>query len=40
MNAYGSLVETCNACHKATEHGFIQIITPSQPTYGNRNYAP
>jgi len=40
QSAYGSLVETCNACHQATEHGFVEIITPRQPTYGNQSYAP
>lgn len=33
---YRAMVAGCNNCHKATDHGFIQISIPKQPTYGNQ----
>lgn len=30
LDAYGKLIETCNACHTVTAHGFIKIIDGSE----------
>jgi hypothetical protein len=37
-NGYDFMVKTCNNCHIASKHGFIQITTPDQPTYRNQLY--
>ena len=33
---YRAMVAGCNNCHKATDHGFIQISIPKEPTYRNQ----
>ncbi|SIR47456.1 hypothetical protein SAMN05216509_2452 [Pseudomonas sp. B10] len=38
-NAYETLVNTCNACHHVTQHGFVKIVKPETPTYGNQQYS-
>jgi cytochrome c553 len=37
-SAYESLVNTCNACHHATQHGFVKIVQPDTPTHANQQY--
>ena len=37
-SAYEPLVNTCNACHHATQHGFVKIVQPDTPTHGNQQY--
>ncbi len=37
--SYQTMVGTCNACHEASKHGFIQIATPiGAPTYWNQSF--
>ena len=38
--SYTAMVQNCNACHAATEHGFIRIIVPDQPSIRNQDYKP
>lgn len=38
--AYGELVTACNACHAATDHGFIQIVVPDGNPYPSQTFAP
>lgn len=38
--AYGELVTACNACHAATEHGFIRIVVPTGNPYPSQDFAP
>lgn len=40
QSAYTTLVNTCNACHHASQHGFVQIVEPDEPTHKNQKYAP
>jgi hypothetical protein len=40
LTAYSGLVQTCNACHVATNHGYVKIIVPTAPIYSNQDYAP
>jgi hypothetical protein len=40
LTRYDGLVQTCNGCHVATNHGFVKIIVPTAPTYSNQDYAP
>ncbi len=37
---YGKLTETCNACHQATDNGFVVIQRPAQGGFPNQNFAP
>lgn len=38
---YHELVETCNACHAATKHAFIQVAIPAgPPAHWNQRFAP
>jgi hypothetical protein len=37
-SAYEPLVNTGNACHSATQHGFVKIVKPDKPTHGNQQY--
>lgn len=38
--SYQTMVATCNACHQAAKHPFIQIATPAgPPTYWNQSFA-
>jgi len=34
--AYSNLMNSCNSCHLATEHGFIQIKAPEHPISDNQ----
>jgi hypothetical protein len=34
------LTNTCNTCHKATEHGFNVIIIPTNPPVTNQDFKP
>lgn len=38
--AYGALVTACNACHAATDHGFVTITVPQQNTFTNQDFTP
>lgn len=38
--AYGALVTACNACHEATDHGFVQIVVPDGNAYPNQDFTP
>lgn len=33
---YTILTNTCNSCHQATQHGFIQITVPETPPFSNQ----
>jgi cytochrome c553 len=35
---YVLMIETCNACHGATQHGFVKITVPKAPTYQNQSF--
>jgi hypothetical protein len=37
---YDRLTQACNACHQATENGFIVIKRPAQPAFTNQDYRP
>jgi len=37
---YEGLISSCNACHQATQHGFVKITVPRQPTYENQDFRP
>ncbi len=38
--SYQTMVGTCNACHEASKHAFIQIATPAgAPTHWNQSFA-
>lgn len=34
------LNNTCNNCHKATDHAFVKIQKPEMPPFGNQQYKP
>ncbi len=34
------LTNTCNACHRTTDHGFNVIIIPASPPVSNQRFAP
>lgn len=36
---YRVLVEGCNACHEATDHGYIRIVVPETSGYPNQSFA-
>ena len=38
--AYDRLTQACNACHQASELGFISIQRPTMPPFSNQSYAP
>ncbi len=38
--AYTELVTACNACHAATDHGFIKITVPQSNTFANQDFTP
>lgn len=40
QRTYSALVQTCNACHAATEHSFVKIVVPTSPIYTNQDYTP
>ena len=37
---YGQLTAACNACHKATGHGFIHIQRPAGAGFPNQDFKP
>lgn len=38
IKEYTNMTNTCNTCHKATDHGFIHIIVPEAPAYFNQDF--
>lgn len=38
--AYADLVAACNACHAATDHGFVKITAPQANAFTNQDFAP
>lgn len=39
-SAYDALITACNACHDATEHGFIKLRVPDANAYPSQDFAP
>jgi len=39
-SSYILLTNTCNNCHKATEHEFNVVIIPSSPPVSNQSFKP
>jgi hypothetical protein len=39
QSAYQVLINTCNACHHATRHGFVNIVEADIPTHRNQQYS-
>lgn len=37
---FDKLNDACNACHQATQNGFIVIKRPTQPAFTNQDYRP
>ncbi|MEX1146753.1 MAG: hypothetical protein WEB93_00075 [Sphingomonadales bacterium] len=37
---YRTLIDTCNACHQATEHEQVVITIPDRPSFSNQSFAP
>lgn len=37
---YDNLNAACNACHQATENGFVVIKRPTTPAFTNQDYQP
>lgn len=37
---YGELMSTCNACHQATRHGYIQVASPEQAGSLGQRFPP
>jgi len=40
MQAYDSLTEGCNVCHRNHDYGFIAIQRPTAPAWTNLRYLP
>lgn len=38
--AYEKMLLSCNACHQTTQHPYLKIVVPRQPTYENQDYRP
>jgi len=38
QNSFSVLTNTCNNCHKATDHGFNVVIIPSSPPVSNQDF--
>ena len=38
--AYRALIAACNACHDATEHGFIRLRVPDANAYPSQDFGP
>jgi hypothetical protein len=38
--AFDKLTQACNACHQASELGFISIQRPTAPPFSNQSFAP
>lgn len=39
-SAFTLLTNTCNDCHKDTEHGFNVVKIPDQPPFSNQEFKP
>lgn len=39
-STYSSLTETCNNCHRATDHAFNVITIPTSPPVTNQDFKP
>jgi hypothetical protein len=39
-NSFSVLTNTCNNCHKATDHGFNVVIIPTNPPVSNQDFKP
>jgi hypothetical protein len=37
-NSFSALTNTCNDCHKATDHGFNVVIIPTSPPVSNQDF--
>ena len=37
-NSFSLLTNTCNTCHKATDHGFNVVIIPTDPPVSNQDF--
>ena len=37
-NSFSLLTNTCNTCHKATDHGFNVVIIPNNPPVPNQDF--
>jgi len=37
-NSFSALTNTCNNCHKATDHGFNVVIIPTNPPVSNQDF--
>jgi len=37
---FDRLNAACNACHQATQNGFVVIKRPTQPAFTNQDYRP
>lgn len=40
MSALDGVIQTCNACHAATEHGFLQITRGTEVNPFNQSFKP
>ena len=40
VSAFDQLTSACNACHQATQHGFIVIQQPISPPFNNQSFVP
>lgn len=38
--AFDGLTAACNACHRATKHGFNVVKRPKENTFSNQDFAP
>ena len=39
LQSYQSVIESCNRCHNATQHGYLKILVPTTNPF-NQNFAP
>jgi len=37
-NSFSALTNTCNNCHKATDHGFNVVVIPTNPPVSNQDF--
>jgi hypothetical protein len=40
IQAYDSLTESCNVCHRNHDYGFISIQRPTDPAWTNQRFRP
>lgn len=38
QKSYEALINTCNACHQVSQHGFVKVVEPDTPTHRNQQY--